>query len=113
MWKSILKVAYHLVERFSWSGTAAREQDFKANEDSNWLDNTDITFYIGHGYGGGLTFGEASHDDSTLDYDDATEDWGDTITSGVKEVSVRTFAMGISVVIGVSECCNLTIPLQL
>jgi hypothetical protein len=67
-----------VVERFSWSGTAAWEQDFKASEDSDWIDNTDITFYVGHGYGGGFTFEDTTHDDSTLDYDDATEDWGDT-----------------------------------
>lgn len=66
-----------IVERFSWSGTSAWEQDFKAPEDSSWIDNTDITFYVGHGYGGGFTFENTSNDDGTLDYDDATEDWGD------------------------------------
>ncbi|MDJ0808412.1 MAG: DUF6345 domain-containing protein [Gammaproteobacteria bacterium] len=66
-----------VTERFSWSGTNAWEQDFKATEDSNWIDNTDITFYVGHGYGGGFTFEDSSHDDGTLDYNDATEDWGD------------------------------------
>ncbi|MES9833348.1 MAG: DUF6345 domain-containing protein [Candidatus Thiodiazotropha sp. DIVDIV] len=66
-----------VTERFSWSGTLAWEQDFKATQDSNWIDNTDITFYVGHGYGGGFTFEDNTHDDGTLDYDDATEDWGD------------------------------------
>ncbi|MCG8487643.1 MAG: DUF6345 domain-containing protein [Chromatiales bacterium] len=66
-----------VTERFSWSGTLAWEQDFKASQDSNWIDNTDMTFYVGHGYGGGFTFEDNSHDDGTLDHDDATEDWGD------------------------------------
>ena len=66
-----------VTERFSWSGTNAWEQDFKASSDSSWIDNTDITFYVGHGYGGGFTFEDSSHDDGTLDYDDATGDWGD------------------------------------
>lgn len=66
-----------IVERFSWSGMNAWEQDFKAPEDSDWIDNTDITFYVGHGYGGGFTFENTSNDDGTLDHDDATEDWGD------------------------------------
>lgn len=66
-----------VVERFSWSGTSAWEQDFKASEDNNWIDNSDITFYVGHGYGGGFTFEDSTHDDGTLDYDDATGDWGD------------------------------------
>ncbi len=66
-----------VTERFSWSGTNAWEQDFKAGSDSNWIDNTDITFYVGDGYGGGFTFEDSSHDDVTLDHNDATDDWGD------------------------------------
>ncbi|MET0068317.1 MAG: DUF6345 domain-containing protein [Candidatus Thiodiazotropha sp.] len=66
-----------VIERFSWSGTLAWEQDFKAGEDSNWIDNTDITFYTGHGNGDRFTFEDTTHDDGALDYDDATEDWGD------------------------------------
>lgn len=66
-----------VVERFSWSGTLAWEQDFKSTQDTIWIDNTDITFYSGHGYGGGFTFEDTTHDDSTLDYNDATDDWGD------------------------------------
>ncbi|MES9940718.1 MAG: DUF6345 domain-containing protein [Candidatus Thiodiazotropha sp. 6PLUC2] len=66
-----------VAERFSWSGTLAWEQDFKASSDSSWIDNTDMTFYVGHGYGGGFTFEDTTHDDGTLDYDDATGDWGD------------------------------------
>ncbi|MCG7992285.1 MAG: DUF6345 domain-containing protein [Candidatus Thiodiazotropha lotti] len=66
-----------VTERFSWSGTLAWEQDFKASQDSNWIDNTDMTFYVGHGYGGGFTFEDSTHDDGTLDHNDATGDWGD------------------------------------
>ena len=66
-----------VVRRFSWRGLAAWEQDFKDPEDSNWIDNTDITFYVGHGNVGFFTFEDNSHDDSVLDNNDATGDWGD------------------------------------
>ena len=66
-----------ITKNFSWTGTNAWEQDFKANQDSSWIDNTDITFYVGHGYGGGFTFEDNSHDDGTLYYTDADDDWGD------------------------------------
>jgi ubiquitin len=65
-----------VVERFSWSGVNAWEQDFKAPEDSNWIDNTDITFYVGHGGGDGFTFEDTTYDDSKLFHTDADGDWG-------------------------------------
>lgn len=65
-----------VVRRFSWRGLAVWEQDFKAPEDSTWIDNTDITFYVGHGNVGRFSFEDSTHDDSTLDNDDATGDWG-------------------------------------
>ncbi|MCD6596570.1 MAG: hypothetical protein J7L04_02710 [Bacteroidales bacterium] len=66
-----------VVRRFSWRGLDAWEQDFKGPEDSKWIDNTDITFYVGHGNVGHFTFENNSHDDSRLDNNDATGDWGD------------------------------------
>jgi len=66
-----------VVRRFSWRGLAAWEQDFKEPEDSKWIDNTDITFYVGHGNVGYFTFENNTHDDSRLDNNDATGDWGD------------------------------------
>lgn len=66
-----------VIRLFSWTGMNAWEQDFKAPEDSKWIDKTDITFYVGHGNGNGFTFENTSHDDSKLDYNDATGDWGD------------------------------------
>lgn len=65
-----------VTRRFTWRGLAAWEQDFKEPQDSNWIDNTDITFYVGHGNVGLFTFENSSHDDSVLDNDDATGDWG-------------------------------------
>lgn len=70
-------VADDVIERFSWSGICAWEQDFKANTDNSWIDNTDITLYVGHGNGDGFTFEDNNHDDDKLDYNDATGDWGD------------------------------------
>lgn len=66
-----------ITERFSWSGTNAWEQDFKATTDSDWVDNTDITLYVGHGDGDGFTFEDTTHTDDKLDYNDADGDWGD------------------------------------
>ncbi|HWN69342.1 MAG TPA: DUF6345 domain-containing protein [Haliangium sp.] len=67
-----------VTQRFVWLGTNAWEQDFKSPGDSTYVDNTDITFYVGHGYGGGFTFEDTSHDDGALLHTDATGDWGDT-----------------------------------
>ncbi|SMF06917.1 DUF6345 domain-containing protein [Pseudobacteriovorax antillogorgiicola] len=66
-----------VTKNFSWTGMNAWEQDFKSSQDSSWVDNTDITFYVGHGYGGGFTFENTTQDDSTLYHTDATDDWGD------------------------------------
>lgn len=66
-----------VTKRFSWTGTNAWERDFKSPNDSSYVDNTDITFYVGHGYGNGFTFEDNSHDDGTLDSNDADGDWGD------------------------------------
>lgn len=65
------------IRRFSWRGLAAWEQDFKEPEDSQWIDNTDIAFFVGHGNVGYFTFEDNTHDDSRLDNNDATGDWGD------------------------------------
>ena len=66
-----------VIQRFSWRGLAAWEQDFKEPEDSQWIDNTDITFFVGHGSVGSFSFEDNTHDDSRLDNNDATGDWGD------------------------------------
>lgn len=66
-------------KRFNWSGTTAWERDFKEGGtglDHNYVDNVDITFYCGHGYGGGFTF-ENNNDDNWLTYTDAAGAWGD------------------------------------
>ena len=78
-----------VTKRFVWLGTNAWEQDFKAPEDSKWIDNTDITFYVGHGYGGGFTFEDNSHDDGALDYNDADDDWGDKDLEWLSLLSCR------------------------
>ena len=68
-----------VTRRFNWSGVGAWERDFREGPtglDHLYVDNADITFYIGHGYGGGFTF-ESSHDDGTLYYTDAAGAWGD------------------------------------
>lgn len=66
--------------RFNWSGTAAWEKDFlnpPTGLDTTYVDNVDLTFYIGHGWGGGFTFEDTTHNDSSLTYTDASGQWGD------------------------------------
>jgi len=66
------------VRRFNWTGVSCWERDFKQGGtglDHLYTDNADMTFYIGHGYGGGFTF-ESNKDDGTLFYSDAVGDWG-------------------------------------
>ncbi len=67
-----------IVKRFNWAGASSWEEDFKqppAGTDTTYVDNADIVFYIGHGYGGGFTF-ETLHDDKNLTTSDAPGAWG-------------------------------------
>lgn len=67
------------VRRFNWAAATAWERDFKEGPtglDHLYVDNVDMTFYMGHGYGGGFTF-ENNHDDTVLYYTDAAGAWGD------------------------------------
>jgi hypothetical protein len=64
--------------RFNWACGDAWEDDFKqppAGNDTTYVDNADIVFYCGHGYGGGFTF-ESNIDDGYLTYIDAAGAWG-------------------------------------
>ncbi|MBN1699655.1 MAG: hypothetical protein JW881_19215 [Spirochaetales bacterium] len=66
-----------VAKRFQWKGKCAWEQDFKSPMDYYYIDNTDITLYVGHGSPTGFTFVDTTHDDYKLDYNDADNDWGD------------------------------------
>lgn len=64
--------------RFNWAASTAWERDFKQGGtglDHLYVDNVDITFYMGHGSGQGFTF-ENNHDDTLLRYSDAVGAWG-------------------------------------
>ncbi len=66
------------IRQFNFSGLSAWERDFKQGGtglDHVYADNADLTFYMGHGYGGGFTF-EGNHDDHDLYYTDAVKAWG-------------------------------------
>lgn len=70
-----------VVKRFFWTGNSAWEDDFHSPSDSNWIDNTDITLYTGHGNSNAFTFSDTSHSDGSIDTNDAevssSGDWGD------------------------------------
>jgi hypothetical protein len=64
--------------RFNWAASTAWERDFKQGGtglDHLYVDNVDMTFYMGHGSGQGFTF-ENNHDDTLLRYSDVVGDWG-------------------------------------
>lgn len=67
-----------IIPRFNWACGDAWEDDFKqppGGNDTTYVDNADIVFYCGHGYGGGFTF-ESNIDDGYLTYTDAAGAWG-------------------------------------
>ncbi len=64
--------------RFNFSGTSCWERDFLQGGnglDSTYVDNVDLTFYIGHGSGSGFTF-ESNQNDGQVHYNDPVGDWG-------------------------------------
>ncbi|MBN2442556.1 MAG: hypothetical protein JXJ04_14475 [Spirochaetales bacterium] len=66
-----------VTKRFQWKGFNAWEQDFKSPMDYYYIDNTDITLYVGHGNPKYFKFTDTTHDDNKLYYNDADNDWGD------------------------------------
>jgi hypothetical protein len=63
---------------FDFRGTNAWENDFKKGSlgggDSTFVDNVDAQWYTGHGWSGGFTFKDTTHDDGSIVPSDA--DWG-------------------------------------
>ena len=87
--------SHGVTQRFFWTGNNAWEQDFKAPNDSNWIDNTDITLYTGHGWSGGFTF-NGNNQDTVLDTNDATGDWGDKDLEWLALYSCQVLRLGLS-----------------
>jgi len=64
--------------RFNWSGTSPWERDFRQGGtglDHLYVDNVDLTLYIGHGWPGGFTF-ESTQDDDAIVPSDVVGAWG-------------------------------------
>ncbi len=81
--RAINKFSNHLHQEYAWDGFNSWEKDFKDfdnNEglDDYFVDNVDMSLYVGHGNGDGFTF-ETSIDDTKLTYLDAAggNAWGD------------------------------------
>ncbi len=85
-----------VTQRFFWTGNNAWEQDFKSPNDSNWIDNTDITLYTGHGNSGRFTFSNQAHQDGAIDTNDATGDWGDKDLEWLALYSCQVLRLGLS-----------------
>ena len=68
--------------RFNWSCSSSWERDFRENTDTgldpNYVDNADMTLYIGHGWPGGFTFDNATQDKGALFHNEpaGTVRWG-------------------------------------
>lgn len=67
--------------RFNWSCMSSWERDFRETGtglDPSYVDNVDMTFYIGHGWPGGFTFDNATKDKGALFHNDParTVRWG-------------------------------------
>ncbi|MGA2091906.1 MAG: DUF6345 domain-containing protein [Sedimentisphaerales bacterium] len=79
-----------VLQRFSWSGLWAWEWDFKdpacwnPGYDTIYVDNVDMTFYLGHGWPGGFTF-ESNRGDKWLTCADAAR-WGNAGGWGNKDL---------------------------
>jgi hypothetical protein len=69
---------------YIWGNSNAWEEDFKRHDlggtNDYWVDDVDLTFYIGHGNPSYFTFdkpyGPGTHDDRYLTYNDARLAWG-------------------------------------
>jgi hypothetical protein len=65
-----------VTQRFNWTGKNVWELDFvQGNYDEDYVDNADIVFYIGHGWGGGFTF-ESNVTDGAINYKQNNTAWG-------------------------------------
>lgn len=65
-------------KRFNFTGTDCWERDFRQGGDgldNTYVDNVDLTFYIGHGWPGGFTF-EGNENDGSIVPGDVVGDWG-------------------------------------
>lgn len=65
-----------VTKNFQWKGYAAWEQDFKPPHDNSWIDNTDMTLYVGHGNPCYFKFLPGVPDDSYLYHTNANDAWG-------------------------------------
>ena len=77
--------------RFNWSGLASWERDFREGEvglDHNYVDNADLTLYIGHGWPGGVTF-EGNQSDGSIVPGDVTSAWGNRDSEWICLVSCQ------------------------
>jgi hypothetical protein len=68
--------------RFNWSCLSSWERDFRENTDTgldpSYVDNVDMTFYMGHGWPGGFTFDNDTRDKGALYHNEpaGTVRWG-------------------------------------
>jgi hypothetical protein len=70
--------AHGIATQFDFRGTNAWESDFKKTSlggaDTSYVDDIDAQWYTGHGWSGGFTFKDTTHNDGSIVPGDA--DWG-------------------------------------
>jgi len=68
-------------QRYRYGNTYAWEEDFKRNDlggtNGSYIDSVDLQYYTGHGWPGGFTFANSSHDDGSIVPADCYRAWGD------------------------------------
>jgi len=76
-----LSPASNWVTRYIFAESTAWEEDFKRHDlggtNGSYIDAVDLQFYVGHGWPGGFTFANNSHDDGSLTSADCLRAWGD------------------------------------
>jgi hypothetical protein len=76
-----LAPASNWTQRYSFAESTAWEEDFKRSAlggtENSYIDSVDLQFYVGHGWPGGFTFFNSSHDDGSLVSNDCYRSWGD------------------------------------
>jgi len=91
-----LAPASNWVWRYSYAESSAWEEDFKraalGGTENSYIDAVDLQFYVGHGWPGGFTFANNTHDDGSLVPNDCFRSWGDNDNEWLALTSCQVLA---------------------
>jgi hypothetical protein len=82
--------------RYVYGEGGAWEEDFKLHglggTNDYYIDSVDLQFYVGHGWPGGFTFANGSHDDPWLEFNDCEGAWGNNDNEWLALTSCQVLA---------------------